>query len=143
MGDEQATVKSTLECAENAGTSGGGLQTDIQAHLESALLTLDILSEVVLTVDLLLTLVNIVEAEKFKGAASEEKTSGVASSPVLQTEATWETVAHKLLGSSLSQNLVSLDGGIRDLGQHVAVGDTDNHAILRSAEKTGESIFGD
>ncbi len=136
MGDVQTTIESTLERAEDASAGRSGLETNIKAHLESALLALDILSEEILTIDLLLTLINLIEAEQLEGAASEEQASSIASGPILKTEAAWETVVHKLLGSSLRKNLVSLDGGIRDLGQNIPVGDADNHAILRSAVKT-------
>ncbi len=97
----QATVESTLECAKDASTSGGGLKTDIQAHLEGALLTLNILREEILTVNLLLPLVSLIEAEQLQGTASEQQASCVAGGPIFQTKAAWETIANKLLGSSL------------------------------------------
>ncbi len=131
----QTTVQSTLERAEDASTGGCGLKTHIQAHLEGALLTLDILGEEILTVDLLLPLINLIEAEQLQGAAGQEQTSSVASGPIFETEAAWKTVAHKLLGVGLRKNLVSLDGGVGDLSQDIPVGDANNHAILRRAGK--------
>ena len=129
----KTAVESTLESSEDARTSRSGLETNIEAHLEGALLSLNIFSEEILTIDLLLTLVDVIKAEEFEGAAGQQKAGGIAGSPVLQTEAARQTVANKLLGISLSKDLVALDGRIGDLSQDIPVGNANDHAILGGA----------
>jgi hypothetical protein len=54
VGNQQASVKGTLEGAEDTSTSGGGGKTNVKAHAEGAGLVLGLLDLVVLTVNLLL-----------------------------------------------------------------------------------------
>ena len=62
VGDVDATVSSTLHGAKDAGTSRGSGQTDVQAGVESASLSL-ILDHELVTVDLSLTLVDVAQVE--------------------------------------------------------------------------------
>ena len=62
VGDVDATVSSTLHGAKDAGTGRGSGQTDVQAGVESASLSL-ILDHELVTVDLSLTLVDVAQVE--------------------------------------------------------------------------------
>mmetsp|Transcript_23580 Transcript_23580/g.63665 ORF Transcript_23580/g.63665 Transcript_23580/m.63665 type:complete len:206 (-) Transcript_23580:84-701(-) len=134
VGDVEAAVEGALEGTEDTGTGGGGLETDVEAHLEGALLPLNVLGQEVLAIDLLLALVDLVEAKELEGAAGQKETGGVARSPVLETERARKTIVQQLPGVSLSEDLVTLDGGRSDLAQAVAVGSANDHAVLRSVE---------
>ena len=131
VGDEDTTVGGTLHGTEDTGTSGGTDKTNVKEGLEGtagALVGLDGLSELVLTVGLLDTSELLVEAELLEDTAGEEQTGGVGGSPVGQTLG--ETVALELVGVGAGQNLVARDLRVDDLSDDIAVGETDDHAVL-------------
>ena len=129
----EAAVERSLEGTKNACAGRSCLETNIKTYFESALLALHILCEEVLAVDLLLTLVHLVETKELQSATREQETSGIGSSPILQAKAARQTILHQLLGMSLRKDLVSLDGGVSNLSKHVAIRDPNDQAILGSA----------
>lgn len=131
VGDEDTTVGGTLHGTEDTGTGGGTDKTNVKEGLEGtagALVGLDGLSELVLTVGLLDASELLVEAELLEDTAGEEQTGGVGGSPVGQTLG--ETVALELVGVGAGQNLVARDLRVDDLSDDIAVGETDDHAVL-------------
>lgn len=109
MGDVKTTVRSTLHGTKDTGTGGGLVETNIQVALEWAarfiVIALGSLRKLVLSVRCLDTSESLVKAELGQSSASEEKTSGIGSSPVCQT--VLDAVALELMGISGSENLVT------------------------------------
>ena len=131
VGDEDTTVGGTLHGTEDTGTSGGTDKTNVKEGLEGTagtLVGLDGLSELVLTVGLLDTSELLGQAELGEDTAGEEQTGGVGGSPVGQTLG--ETVALELVGVGAGQDLVARDLRVDDLSDDIAVGETDDHAVL-------------
>ena len=131
VGDEDTTVGSTLHGGEHTVTGGSANETDIKEGLEGAALTvlsLDGLGEGVLTSGLLNTLELLVKVELLQDTAGEEKTGGVGGGPVGQTLV--NAVLGELVGVGSGEDLVTGDLGVDDLGNDVAVGEANYHAVL-------------
>lgn len=131
VGDEDTTVRGTLHGTEDTVTSGGTDKTNVKEGLEGAaraLIGLDGLGKLVLTIGLLDTNEVFVDTELLERTAGEQQTSGVGGSPVGQTLG--DTVALQLVRVSSGQDLVARDLRGDDLSDDVAVGEPDNHAVL-------------
>lgn len=131
VGDEDATVGSTLEGTEDTGTSGGAGKTNVEEGLEGAALLavlLGGLGEAELTVGLLNTSEGLVEAELLEGTAGDQETSGVGGGPVGET--VLDAVGAELVGVRRDEDLVAADLGSHELGDDVLVGETDDQAVL-------------
>lgn len=131
VGDEDTTVGGTLHGSEDTVTGGGADKTNIEEGLEGAALAiigLDGLGESVLTGSLLDTLELLVKVELLEDTAGKEKTGGVGSSPVGKTLV--NAVLGELVSVGSGENLVTGDLRVDDLGNDVAVGEANNHAVL-------------
>ena len=131
VGDEDTTVGGTLHGGEDTGTSGGAVKTNIKESLEGAagtVIGLSGLSQSVLALRLLNTGELIGKAELGQGAAGEEETGGIGSSPV--GKAVLDAIALQLVGVGRGEDLVTIEVGGDDLGDDVAVGEADNQAVL-------------
>lgn len=117
VGNEDATVRGALHGTEDTGTGGGADETDIEEGLEGAaalaILTLSSLGQSVLAIGLLNTGELLLEAELLEGAAGDQQTGGVCSSPVGQT--VLDTVGAELVGVGSDEDLVTSDLGGDDL----------------------------
>lgn len=117
VGNKDATVRGTLHGTEDTGTGRGADETDIEEGLEGAaalaILTLSSLGQGVLAIGLLNTGELLLEAELLEGAAGDQQTSGVGSSPVGQT--VLDTVGAELVGVGSDEDLVTSDLGGDDL----------------------------
>ena len=131
MWDVETTVGRTLHGAEDTGTSAGAAKTDIEEALEWATglaVNLGFLGELVLTVSLLDASEGLVEVELLESTAGDKKTSGVGGGPVGQTVG--DAVSLELVGVGADEDLVAGDLRGDDLADDVAVGETDNEAVL-------------
>lgn len=131
VGDEDTTVGGTLHGSEDTVTGGGADKTNIEEGLEGAALAiigLDGLGESVLTGSLLDTLELLVKVELLEDTAGKKKTGGVGSSPVGKTLV--NAVLGELVSVGSGENLVTGDLRVDDLGNDVAVGEANNHAVL-------------
>lgn len=63
-----------------------------------------------------------------KESSSEEETCGVGSSVVGKTSL--KTVSSELLGVSLAEDSITLDGGIDDLSDDLLVGSSNAESVL-------------
>ena len=129
--DEDATVGGTLHGGEDTGTGRGAVKTNIEEGLEGtarAIVGLDGLGERVLALGLLNTGELVGEAELDQGATGKEETGGVGSGPVGET--VLDAIALQLVGVRGRKDLVTVQVGRDDLGNDVAVGEADNHAVL-------------
>ena len=131
VGDEDTTVRGTLHGSEDTVTGRGADKTNIEEGLEGAALAiigLDGLGERVLTGSLLDTLELLVKVELLEDTTGKEQTGGVGSSPVGKT--LLDAVLGELVSVGGGKNLVTGDLGVDDLGDDVAVGEANNHAVL-------------
>lgn len=131
VGDEDTTVGGTLHGTEDTVTAGGTDKTDIKESLEGTALAitgLNGLGEGVLTVSLLDTLELLGKTKLGQSTAGQEQTGSVGGGPVGKTLV--DTVALQLVGVGGSEDLVTGDLRVDDLGDDVAVGETDDHAVL-------------
>jgi len=81
-----------------------------------------------LSISLLDTGEGLVEAKLLESAAGEKKTDRVGGGPVGDTVG--DTVTLELVAVSSTEDLVASDLRGHDLGDDVAVGETDNQAVL-------------
>ena len=131
VGDEDTTVGGTLHGTEDTGTSGGTDKTNVEEGLEGAagaIVGLNGLGEGVLAVSLLDTSEVLVEAELGQSTAGKQQTSGVGGSPVGETLG--DAVALELVAVGSAEDLVTGDLRVDDLSDDVAVGETNDHAVL-------------
>jgi len=130
VGDVEATVASTLEDTENSVTGGGSDETSIQNSLEGSLFSsLVVVGDVVVfTINLLGTSVDLVQTSLVEESSGDEETSGVASSVVGQTS--FETESLEFSGVSSSKDSITLDGGIDNLSNNSAAGNSGNKSVL-------------
>jgi hypothetical protein len=120
VGDEKTTVRSTLHGAEDTGTSGGTVKTDIEVGLEGAArLTIDVggLGKLVLSIGTLNTRERLVELQLGEGTAGQEETGSVGSGPVGETML--DAVPGKLVGVGGSEDLVTDYLGRDDLADNL------------------------
>jgi hypothetical protein len=82
----------------------------------------------VLTVSLLDTLELLVKVELLEDTAGKEQTGSVSGSPVGKTLV--DTVAGELVGVGRGEDLVTGDLRVDNLGDDVAVGEANDHAVL-------------
>jgi len=126
VGDIQTTIASTLHAAEQASTSGGAAQTNIEEGLERGLSFGVSLDVEVLTVDVGATLV--VQTELGVHAASQQQAGAVSCGVVGQTNL--DAVAGELVGvSSQHADIVSHVSG-ENLADNILVGDADDETVL-------------
>jgi len=134
----KSTVTRALHGAKNFSTSGGVLDSNIEQSTERSLLVVDLTNKVSAAIDnsghniaswLLNTSVSLIKANLLQKTASQQKSSAVSSSIVLQTSG--QTVLDQLLGRSRTQNLVTVDLGVDNLADNITVGESHNQTVLR------------
>lgn len=134
VGNEDATVRGTLQDTEDTGTSGGAGKTDIKEGLEgAALLTIDLggLGQGVLAIGLLDTSEALVKTKLLEDTAGDQETGSVGSGPVGKT--VLDAVGLQLMGVGGSEDLVAGDLRGDDLADDVAVGEADDQSVLGRA----------
>mmetsp|Transcript_9683 Transcript_9683/g.23693 ORF Transcript_9683/g.23693 Transcript_9683/m.23693 type:complete len:317 (+) Transcript_9683:1327-2277(+) len=137
VGDVESTVGGALEGSEDAGSGGGGLAPDVEKGAEGALVVVDFLDVVGLlvvlgrddfSVDLGVSLVELVESDLLEETTGAEETGAVRGGVVLQTDG--EAVAVELGGLSLAEDAIAVDESVRDLADHLGVGESDDETVL-------------
>ena len=129
VGDEDTTVRGTLHGTEDTVAGRGAAETDVEVSLEGAgLVVAEGLNELELTRGLGEALVLVGEAELGKSTAGDKETSGVSGGPVGET--VLDAVLGELLRRGVGKNEVTLELGVDDLADHLAVGDADDKAVL-------------
>lgn len=130
VGDENASIGSTLHGAEDTGTGGGSLETNVKEGLERAASRLPLggLGQLVFSISLLNTLEVSVHAELLEDTAGDQETSAVCSSPV--GKAVLDAIGSELVGVGRAEDLVAGDLGGHDLHDDVTVGESDHEAVL-------------
>ena len=126
--DVEAAVEGALQHSEYLGAGGGALQPGIEDAEEGAGPIIHRVNVVIFTHIFRVSLVHLVQTEFLEGAAGQEEAGGVGSGVV--GKASLETVARELVGVGSRDDDITGEGGIGDLAHDVAVGETDNEAVL-------------
>lgn len=133
----EATITGTLHSTKDLGTSGGVLDTNIKESTEWLSLVINFRDvESLLAVlggdgsslDLFNTRVDLIETNFLEKSAGKEKTSGVGSSIVLQTN--WEAVSGQFSGAGLAEDFVTIDFSVDHLAEDILVGETNTQSVL-------------
>ena len=96
---------------------------------ESSTLTVQIFHVVHVTVDVLVTFVQSIQAEFFEDSSSEKKTSAISSGIIC--EANFDAIPWQLVTVSGTQDMVTFNLGGSDLTNYVLVGDPDDQPPFR------------
>ena len=128
VGDVDTSVSNSLEDGENLGAGGGGLETNIEVDSEGSSFLLILIGVVVLLVGFV-AVVHGVETDLFEESSGDEETSGISGGIVGETSG--ESEVSELVGVSSAEDLVTLDGGVDDLGDDSGAGEPDNESVLR------------
>ena len=131
VGHVDASVNCTLEGSEDSVAGGGSHETDVEESAEGSLLFVDSLGAVDIeefSVGSLNTLVETVKLEVLEESTGNEETGGVGGGVVGETSL--ETESLELLGVSLSEDFIALDGGEDDLNDDAGVGSSDAQSVL-------------
>lgn len=131
VGDEDTTVGGTLQDTEDTGTGGGAGKTNVEEGLEGtalAIVGLGSLGEGELSIGFLDTGELLVEAELLENAAGDQQTGSVGSGPVGET--VLDAVVLELVRVGRDEDLVTSELRADDLGDDVAVGESNDKAVL-------------
>ena len=131
VGHVDATINCTLEGTEDSVAGGGSNETDVEESAEGSLLFVDSLGAVdikELTISSLNTLVETIKLEILEESTGNEETGSVGGGVVGETSL--ETESLELLGVSLSEDSIALDGGVDDLNDDAAVCSSDAQSVL-------------
>lgn len=127
VGDIKSSIGSTLHDCEDLGAGGGGLETDIEVDLEGSSFS-NVVADIVVLSVVLVSFVQFCEADLVEKSSSEEETSGICSSIVGKTSVNSPFL--EFLGISSTEDSVTLDGGVDDLGDDPVVGDSGHKSVL-------------
>eukprot|EP00026_Physarum_polycephalum_P013410 Phypoly_transcript_13806.p1 GENE.Phypoly_transcript_13806~~Phypoly_transcript_13806.p1 ORF type:complete len:195 (-),score=15.17 Phypoly_transcript_13806:326-910(-) len=119
VGDVKSSVCGSLQGSEDLATSAGLPQTHIQEAFEGADITIDGGDQVVLTVDVFVSLVFGVELEFLQHSAGDQQTGSVGSGVVGVSYR--DTELGEFVAISSCQHKVSLDLGVNDLADGILV----------------------
>ncbi len=137
VGNVKTSISGSLKGSEDTGSGGGGLAANIEKSTEGALVVIDFLNVVGLlvvlgrdnfSVDLGVSLVELIESNLLEETAGTEKTGAVGGGVVLQTNG--KSVSAELSGLSLAEDAISIDQGISDLADNLGVSETDDKTVL-------------
>jgi hypothetical protein len=128
VGDENATIGSTLHGTEDTGTSGCAVKTNIKESLEWSSILLRSLGKFVLSISLLNTSEILIYAKLLENTTGDQETSAVCGSPVGKT--VLDAISFEFVGVGSGEDLVTSDLGGYDLHNDVAVGEADDETVL-------------
>jgi hypothetical protein len=126
--DIEATINGTLECAKDLVTGGGSGETGVQEASEWAWTVVAWLHVVLVTIDLLLSLVKLVELHLLEESPGEEETGAVVSGVVL--EADRDAELGQLVGVGGADDNITAHSGVDDLADDISVGGSDNKSVF-------------
>jgi len=128
VGDDDTSVKSALHGTKDTSASACADKTDIEKSAERTALV-ELLEAVEgSTGGLLDTRIELVDVDLLGSTAGDKKTSGIGSSIVGKAEL--DAIAGELVGVGSDKDVVTVDAGVDDLADDVAVGETDDKTVL-------------
>lgn len=130
--DVEATVDGSLEGAEDLVAGGGSGETGVQEASEWTWAIIGWLHVVLVTIDLLLTLVELVELHLLQQSSREEKTGAVVSSVVLESDGDAEL--GELVGVGGADDNVTAHSRVDDLADDISVGGSYDKSVFWGVE---------
>jgi len=137
MGNINSTIGGTLKAAEDTASSGGGLASNIEEGAEGALVFIDLVDVVSLlsdlglhngSINLFISLVDIIESNLLEKTTGDKKSGAVGSSVVLKSDL--ESVTGELETGGRGKNAVTVDETVNNLADDLLVGETDDKTVL-------------
>lgn len=125
--NEDTSISNTLQGSEDLRAGSGGLQTDIENDLEGSSVLL-ILRGIVVLLDGGVSSIGSIESDLLEESSGNEEASGICGSIVVETSGNSES--SELVGVSLGEDLITLDGGVDDLSDDSRGGDPDDESVL-------------
>ena len=135
--DVESAVGGPLEGAEDAATGGGGLASHVEEGAEGPLVLVDLIDVVGrlpddgrhdVAVDLVVALVDVVEADLLEEAAGAQQSGAVGGGVVL--EADLEAVPRELVRARGAQDAIAVDEAVHDLAYDLLVREAHDQAVL-------------
>jgi len=130
--DVEATVDGALESTEHLVAGGGSGETGVQEASEWAWTVVAWLHVVLVTIDLLLALVKLVELHLLQQSSSEQETGAVVGSVVL--EANRDAEFGQLMGVSGADDNITAHSRVDDLADDISVGGSYNKSVFWGVE---------
>mmetsp|Transcript_9613 Transcript_9613/g.14529 ORF Transcript_9613/g.14529 Transcript_9613/m.14529 type:complete len:263 (-) Transcript_9613:118-906(-) len=137
MGDVKSTIGSTLQGTEDTASSGGGLAPNIEKGTEGTLVLVDLINVVgslsnrgrdYISIDLVITLINIIQTNLLEETTSAQQSSAVGGGVVLKTNL--QSVTGQFVRAGRRKNAVTIDQGVHNLADHLTVGETHDDTVL-------------
>mmetsp|Transcript_28688 Transcript_28688/g.61177 ORF Transcript_28688/g.61177 Transcript_28688/m.61177 type:complete len:241 (+) Transcript_28688:245-967(+) len=135
--DVKSTIGGTLQGTEDTASSGSGLATNIQKGTEGTLVFVDLVDVVSglsnlggdnISINLVITFVNIIQTNLLEETTSTEQSSAVSSGVVLKSNI--QAVTRELGRGSRSEDAISINEGVSNLADDLTVGETDDDTVL-------------
>jgi len=126
--DVKTAISSSLEGAEHTGSSGGTGKTDIEVAAEGTRLTILAFDVVLITIDVIVSSIDLIQFQALQEAASQQKACAISSGIVGQPDL--DAVSGELMCVSGTDDSISLDLSVRYLTDDVFVGEANNHTVL-------------
>lgn len=135
--DIKSTISSSLKCSEDTASSGSCTASNIKKSTEWALLVINLINVVGLlsylslynlSINLSVSLINIIKANLLEKTSCYKKSGTVSCSVVLKTNL--KSVTFKLSRVSCSKDTVTIDERVSNLANYVLVGETYNKTVL-------------
>lgn len=127
VGNIKSSVSGTLKDGEDLGSGGGGLKTSVQDDLEGSSV-LNILADIVVLAGVGVTSIHGVKTNLLEKSSGDKETGGIGRGVVGQTGVQSPLLEFKRVSGS--ENSVTLDGGVDNLGDHSVVGDSGHKSVL-------------
>lgn len=137
MGDVKSTIGGALQGTEDTASSGGGLASNIEKSTEGTLVLIDLINVVCgltdrgrddISIDLVITLVNIIQTNLLEETTSAQQSSTVGGGVVLKTDL--QSVTGEFVRAGRRKDTVTIDQGVHDLADHLTVGETNDDTVL-------------
>mmetsp|Transcript_6418 Transcript_6418/g.11733 ORF Transcript_6418/g.11733 Transcript_6418/m.11733 type:complete len:276 (-) Transcript_6418:104-931(-) len=137
MGDVKSTIGGALQGTEDTASSGGGLASNIEKSTEGTLVLIDLINVVCgltdrgrddISIDLVITLVNIIQTNLLEETTSAQQSSAVGGGVVLKTDL--QSVTGEFVRAGRRKDTVTIDQGVHDLADHLTVGETHDDTVL-------------
>merc|ERR1712055_350456 len=126
--DIQSAISRALEGTEDPCPCSGACEPHIQVASERAGLSVLTLYVVLITINLVIAGVDLVQFQALQQTARQQEARAVRSRVIGQPDL--DTVSRELMSVSSANDGISLDFGVRYLANNVLVCEPDDHAVL-------------
>jgi len=137
VGDIKSTIGGALQGTEDTASSRGGLASNIKEGTEGTLVLIDLINVVGslsnrgrddISVNLVITLIDIIQTNLLEETTSAQQSSTVGSGVVLKSDL--QSVTGEFVRAGRREDAVTIDQGVHDLADHLTVGETHDDTVL-------------